>query len=176
MKIQNQNCIKHHSCNNIQCIENFHIKAWTVTRQRAAYLVMWRSQILRVDTSLQRPSSKSRPTLVFPDACSAYREDMISIALSPAFSASVLGTISKLSANFAIAYWSNLQNHCFFSRLLHYCPIRNLWLGKWLQNQVPIVGLDINILFYVSGTTSWENNNSRHLPCFCKREFLYSLS
>lgn len=69
-----------------------------------AYLVTWRSQTFIVDASLQTPSSKSMPTLGFPDACSAYKEDMISIELSPAFSARVLGTISKLSANFAIAY------------------------------------------------------------------------
>lgn len=69
-----------------------------------AYLVIWRSQTFRVETSLQTPSSKSMPTLAFPDACSAYKEEMISIELSPAFSARVLGTISKLSANFAIAY------------------------------------------------------------------------
>jgi hypothetical protein len=28
-----------------------------------------------------------------------------------AFSARVLGTISKISANFAMAYWSNLYNY-----------------------------------------------------------------
>lgn len=76
-----------------------------ITRQwKIAYLVTWRSQIFKGETSLQTPSSKSMPTLEFPDACSAYKEDMISIELSPAFSARVLGTISKLSANFAIAY------------------------------------------------------------------------
>ncbi|KAG4953631.1 hypothetical protein JHK87_039225 [Glycine soja] len=58
-----------------------------------AYLVTWRSQMHKVETSLHTPSSKSMPTLAFPDACSAYREDMISIALNPTFSTKVLGII-----------------------------------------------------------------------------------
>lgn len=53
--------------------------------ERKAYFVTWRSQMFMVETSLHTPFSKSIPNLVFPDACSAYKEDIISIALRPAF-------------------------------------------------------------------------------------------
>mmetsp|Transcript_18730 Transcript_18730/g.36436 ORF Transcript_18730/g.36436 Transcript_18730/m.36436 type:complete len:222 (-) Transcript_18730:1069-1734(-) len=52
-------------------------------------------------------SSMFTPCMMFPAACCAYKSDTVDVVSCPAFSASVWGMISSVSAYFLIAYCSS---------------------------------------------------------------------
>mmetsp|Transcript_33244 Transcript_33244/g.83909 ORF Transcript_33244/g.83909 Transcript_33244/m.83909 type:complete len:258 (+) Transcript_33244:134-907(+) len=83
------------------------VTATVAAHDKASRLATMWSKIPFFCTSIVPGSSMLTPCSTFPAACAAYRSDTVDVVSCPAFSASVWGMISSVSAYFLMAYCSS---------------------------------------------------------------------